>query len=202
VGYITLFLGLAGLLANQKAGYEEALVLGFGGALLHMYNHGFSKAQLLFDSGVMIKVSHAEDLNLMGALAKRLPIMKVSFVIGALSLGLIPATFGVRTLRELVFNNNIPSLAKLVVIATAGLSLIACLSVWYCCFFSRSNIQSDDHPKVPRTMYLPGLLMGGLIILVGSYFTLEWAGLISSGSNLADTLRILAETTIKSSVGA
>jgi formate hydrogenlyase subunit 3/multisubunit Na+/H+ antiporter MnhD subunit len=202
VGYITLFLGLAGLLANQKAGYEEALVLGFGGALLHMYNHGFSKAQLLFDSGVMIKVSHAEDLNLMGPLAKRLPIMKVSFVIGALSLGLIPTTFGVRTLRELVFNNNIPSLAKLVVIATAGLSLIACLSVWYCCFFFRSNIQSDDRPKVPRTMYLPGLLMGGLIILVGSYFTLEWAGLISSGSSLADALRILAETTIKSSAGA
>jgi len=197
VGYITVFLGLAGILANHGSSSEEALILGFGGALLHMCNHGFAKSQLLFDSGVMIKACHAEDLNMMGGLARRLPTMKISFVVGALSLGLVPGTFGVTTLKELVFNSSVPDLTKITVIATAGISLVACLSVWYSAFFSKSGGSFDNHLKPPRSMYLPGIFMGALLIAFGIYFTLDWLGVFPSGSGLADTLRILAETTAR-----
>ena len=201
VGYISTFLGLAGILASHGLGYEEALVLGFGGAMLHMYNHGLAKSQLLFDSGVMIKVGHAEDLNLMGGLSSRLPSMKISFIVGALSLGLVPGTFGVTTLRELVFNSGIPGLTRMVVIATAGISLVACLSVWFRAFFSKVEYDLDDHLSVPRSMYLPGLFAAAAMIVFGAYFTLEWAGFVSSGSGLTGALRILAETTIKTKAG-
>jgi len=197
VGYIAAFLGLAGILASQGPRPEEALVLGFGGALLHMYNHGFAKSQLLFDSGIVIKLSHAEDLSLIGGLAKRLPTMKVTFTIGALSLGLLPGTLGFVTLKELVFNGAVPSLTKITVIATAGVSLAACISVWHCAFFSKSSGESNDQSKVSRLMYLPGLIMGALILIFGIYFTLEWADMIPSGPGIADALRILAETTVK-----
>jgi len=201
VGYIAVFLGLAGTLANSGFNSEEALVLGFGGALLHMYNHGFSKSQLLFDSGVAIKVSHSEDLDTMRGLAKRLPVMKISFAVGALSLGLIPGTLGVSTLRELVFNSNVPIITKSAVVATAAISLAACLSVWSNVFFSASEEEDNRPTIVPMALRLPGLLIGALIIIFGSYFTLEWSGIVSTGPALRNALRILAETTIKARVG-
>ncbi|MGQ9542613.1 MAG: complex I subunit 5 family protein [Candidatus Bathyarchaeia archaeon] len=199
VGYIVAFLGLAGILTRQ--GLEEALIFGFGGALLHMYNHGFAKSQLLFDSGIIIKLSHAEDLNFIGSLAKRLPIMKVSFTVGALSLGMLPGTTGFVTLKELIFNNSVPILTKIMVITTAGVSLAACISVWHNVFF-KSGRDPDEQYKISTLMYLPGLIMGILILTFGIYFTLEWIGVIPTSLNITDALRIIAETTVNISGGA
>ena len=202
VGYIAAFLGLAGILVGQGSKADEALILGFGGALLHMYNHGFAKSQLLFDSGVMIKMSHAEDLNFMGGLAKRLPFMKLSFTVGAFSLGLLPGTLGVVTMKELIFNDGVPIMVKATVIMTAGLSLAACCLVWYSAFFSKPNHKLNNDTAIPKIMYLPGLIMGALILVLGIYFTLEWFGVISSGSKIMNALRILAETMVKANRGA
>ncbi|MEM2840690.1 MAG: proton-conducting transporter membrane subunit [Candidatus Bathyarchaeia archaeon] len=196
VGYIATFLGLAGILASQGSA-DEALILGFGGALIHMYNHGFAKSQLLFDSGILIKMSHAEDLNFMGGLAKRLPFMKLSFTVGAFSLGLFPGTLGVVTMKELLFNDGVPIMIKATVVTTAGLSLAACCLVWYSAFFSKPNHKLNDDTTIPKIMYLPGLIMGALILAFGIYFTLEWIGVTSSSSKIMSVLKILAETMVK-----
>lgn len=201
VGYIALFVGIAGILASQGAGSDEVFALGFGGAMLHMYNHGFAKSQLLFDSGVLIKKSHAEDLQYMGGLSHRLPIMKFSFIIGALSLGLLPGTFGVTTLKELIFSSAASIFTKIAVMLTATISLIACIWVWYCSFFAKQHRQFDDNSKTPLIMILPGLISGILILGFGIFFTLEWIGLISPTTSITHVLRILGETMIRMTPG-
>lgn len=201
VGFIMVFLGLVGILTINAGLGEEALILGFGGALIHIINHGFSKSQLFFDSGVIIKKSHAEDLNLIGGLSKRLPIMKISFTFGALSLGLIPGTLGVVTLREIIFNTSIPDFTKIIVISTIGMTLIAILSIWYRSFFSKSIHENIDNVKVPTSMQIPGLILGAIILTLGICFTLEWAEIISFGPTFNNSLRLLVESTIKLNVG-
>ncbi len=201
VGFIMVFLGLAGILTVNTSLGEEALILGFGGALIHMINHGLSKSQLFFDSGVIIKKSHAEDLNLIGGLSKRLPILKVSFTFGALSLGLIPGTLGVVTLREIIFNTHIPDFTKIIVISTIGLTLIAILSIWYRSFFSKNIHEDIDNVKVPTSMQIPGLILGTIILILGIVFTLEWAEIISFGPSFNNSLHLLVESMIKLNVG-
>ncbi|MEM2942964.1 MAG: proton-conducting transporter membrane subunit, partial [Candidatus Bathyarchaeia archaeon] len=197
VGYVSTFLGSAGMLASHGFSYEEALVFGFGGAMLHMYNHGLAKSQLLFDSGVMIKAAHAEDLDLMGCLSTRLPSMRIYFIVGALSLGLMPGTLGFTTLREVVFNSSLPELTRIVTIATAGISLAACLSVWSQVFFTNVEHDLENDLSVPRTMYIPGLVAAAAIVVFGLCFTLNWMGLASFDPALTSALRIVAETTIR-----
>jgi formate hydrogenlyase subunit 3/multisubunit Na+/H+ antiporter MnhD subunit len=201
VGFIMVFLGLAGILTVNTGMGQEALILGFGGALIHMINHGLSKSQLFFDSGVIIKKSHAEDLNMIGGLSKRLPIMKISFTFGALTLGLIPGTFGVITLREIIFNTNIPDFTKIIVISTIGMTLIAILSIWYRSFFSKSIHEDINNVKVPTSMQIPGLILGTIILILGIVFTLEWAEIISFGPAFNNSLQLLVESMIKLNVG-
>lgn len=201
VGFIMVFLGLAGILTVNTGMGQEALILGFGGALIHMMNHGLSKSQLFFDSGVIIKKSHAEDLNMIGGLSKRLPIMKISFTFGALTLGLIPGTLGVITLREIIFNTNIPDFTKIIVISTIGMTLIAILSIWYRSFFSKSIHEDINNVKVPTSMQIPGLILGTIILILGIVFTLEWAEIISFGPAFNNSLQLLVESMIKLNVG-
>jgi NADH:ubiquinone oxidoreductase subunit 5 (subunit L)/multisubunit Na+/H+ antiporter MnhA subunit len=123
--------------------------------------------------------------------------MRISFIVGALSLGLMPGTLGFTTLREVVFNSSIPHVTRIVAIATAGISLAACLSVWSQAFFSKVEHDLEDHMSVPRIMYLPGFVAGAAIIVFGIYFTLDWIGLASLDPRLTSALRTIAETTIR-----
>jgi len=198
VGYIVVFLGLISILMDSAVPREEAFLLGFGGALIHMYNHGFCKAQLLFDSGVVIRMTEAEDLSLMGGAGRALPVMKYSFLVGGLSLGLVPFTLGVRTLRELVIGGSTPISVSIAVIVTAGLTLAGCLSAWYRAFIARPKGELNEMWKVPKLMSGPGLLMGALILVLGTIFTLEWMGFRVFGTEeIAEAIRVLVESTVK-----
>ncbi|MFQ6075380.1 MAG: complex I subunit 5 family protein [Candidatus Bathyarchaeia archaeon] len=194
VGYISIFTGLIGVLM-----LEHVLPLSLGGALLHIYNHGFCKAQLLFDSGVAIKATHAEDLNLMGGAGRTLPRTRLTFVIGCLGLSLIPFTLGVSTLKELVFAAEIPSFISISVMITAGLTLIACFSAWYRAYIAEPKGEIDIVWKVPKTMSSPGLVLNILTLALGSWITLNWMGIpfLADAEALSKAIRILAETVIR-----
>ncbi|MBS7625560.1 hypothetical protein KEJ51_00735 [Candidatus Bathyarchaeota archaeon] len=196
VGFIATFLGLAGTIAFNTGRVNDALNLGIGGALLHICNHGLSKSQLFFDTGIIIKTANAEDLGVINGLAKKLPTARLTFTVGAFSLGLIPGTLGVTTLRELVLNDGIPYFVKIAVIATAGLTLAAYLSVWHRVFSSNNNASPESNVEIPRLMYLPGIFLAIMIPILGLYFTLQWIGLIPESPMFKEALHALATSVI------
>ncbi|MEM4251784.1 MAG: hypothetical protein QW828_08125, partial [Candidatus Bathyarchaeia archaeon] len=99
--------------------------------------------------------------------------------------------------REVVFNSSLPELTRIVTIATAGISLAACLSVWSQVFFTNVEHDLENDLSVPRTMYIPGLVAAAAIVVFGLCFTLNWMGLASFDPALTSALRIVAETTIR-----
>ncbi|MGZ4913993.1 MAG: complex I subunit 5 family protein [Halobacteriota archaeon] len=171
VGYIVAIFSL-GFVLLRNAQYGAALLFGFGGAMIHMYNHGFCKAQLLFDAGVGIKFAHTQDLALLGGLRKVLKTKHVTYMIGGLSLALVPGTLGVRTLQELVLNHEVPLTYVGITLATAMLSLVTIVSAWYRAFIEPPRAKVDTEYKPSKLMTVPGYVLVAVILCAGVWFTL------------------------------
>jgi hydrogenase-4 component B len=65
-------------------------VLGFLAGLYHVLNHAFFKGLLFLGSGAVIEQVGVQNLNHMGGLAKRMPWVALTFLIGAMSASAIP----------------------------------------------------------------------------------------------------------------
>jgi NADH-quinone oxidoreductase subunit L len=66
-------------------------VLGYAGALFHLFTHAFFKALLFLGSGSVNHATNTFDMRKMGGLRKHMPITFWTFVIGTLSLaGIFP----------------------------------------------------------------------------------------------------------------
>jgi hydrogenase-4 component B len=100
IGIIVMLGGIQGLLGPFAPGAEFAAL---STMLLHIYNHGLSKALLFFAVGVIMYYIHARDISGLGALSKPMPITTTGFIIGGLSLGMIPPLFGFLTIIDMVF---------------------------------------------------------------------------------------------------
>ena len=71
IGIITIGLGLA--LVGRALGQTDWVVLGMGGALLHVWNHACFKSMLFFCSGSIMHATHTRQIDLLGGLAKLMP---------------------------------------------------------------------------------------------------------------------------------
>lgn len=92
IGIICIALGLA--LLGRHQGRSDWVVLGFGGAMLHVVNHGLFKSLLFFNAGAVIHAMHTRDINQMGGLAKKMPLTMILFVIGAIAICALPPMNG------------------------------------------------------------------------------------------------------------
>ncbi len=92
VGIITLGLGLATL--GRSLNRADWVVLGLGGALLHVLNHGLFKPLLFMGAGGILHAAHTRQMDLLGGLGKRMPRTSVLFVIGAVAISGLPPLNG------------------------------------------------------------------------------------------------------------
>jgi hydrogenase-4 component B len=92
VGIIVLGVGLATL--GRSLHRADLVVLGLGGALLHVINHSLFKPLLFMAAGGVLHVAHTREIDLLGGLGKRMPRMFVLFVIGAVAICGLPPLNG------------------------------------------------------------------------------------------------------------
>ncbi len=83
IGFIMVGIGMAGLLGEEN-------FLAVRGTLLHMVNHSMIKLVLFMAAGVIFMNAHALDLNEIRGFGRKKPLLKVIFLIGALTIGGIP----------------------------------------------------------------------------------------------------------------
>jgi formate hydrogenlyase subunit 3/multisubunit Na+/H+ antiporter MnhD subunit len=88
VGIIGLGLG-TGLLGWSN-GQRALAVLGFAGALLHVFNHALCKGLLFLTAGCIQQGTHTLALDRLGGLMKRMRWEGTAFLIGALALSALP----------------------------------------------------------------------------------------------------------------
>jgi len=92
VGIIFLGMGVGMYgLAQQQAGIA---VLGFGGCLLHVWNHALFKGLMFLGAGSLVHGAGTRDLNRMGGLLRRMPVTGGLLVAGSLAISALPPLNG------------------------------------------------------------------------------------------------------------
>jgi hydrogenase-4 component B len=92
IGIIVIGLGLA--LIGRSLGRPDWIVLGLGGALLHVWNHALFKALLFLSAGSVIHAVHTREIDHLGGLAKVMPRTSLCFLVGAVAICGLPPLNG------------------------------------------------------------------------------------------------------------
>lgn len=92
VALIAVGLGLG--LAGSASGLPAVAALGFGGALLHVWNHAAMKGLAFLGAGAIVHAAHTRDLERMGGLLRRLPRTGALFLVAAAALAAMPPLNG------------------------------------------------------------------------------------------------------------
>ena len=85
-----LFLGLGLTLAAQAQGRELLALLAGSGTLLHLWNHVLFKGLMFLGAGALLQASGSRDINRLGGLLRRLPLVGLCWIGGALALSAVP----------------------------------------------------------------------------------------------------------------
>lgn len=92
MGIVGMGLGLA--LLGRGIGRPDLVVLGLGGALLHVWNHSLFKPLLFLNAGAVIHATRTRDMNRLGGLAKGMPWTAAIGVLGAVAICGLPPLNG------------------------------------------------------------------------------------------------------------
>jgi hydrogenase-4 component B len=174
-----IFMGAGVALVGQAVGSPSMMILGMGGALLHVLNHALFKALLFLGAGSVIHATGTREIDLMGGAARRLPYTALLFGIGAVAIcGLPPLNGFVSELMiYLGFFRGIQGEgggAAAAALAAPALALVGGLAV--ACFVKVYGIVFLGAPRAEKhaarhesgwQMLLPMLLLGMICIAIG-----------------------------------
>jgi hydrogenase-4 component B len=176
IGIVGLGMGL-GLIGLGESN-TTLIVLGFTGALMHVFNHALFKSLLFYTAGAIYKATHTRNINQLGGLIHKMPKTSLLFLIGTLSITALPPFNGF--ISELVifsglFNgiqSHSPFLIILFVITIIGLALISGMAIF--CFTRAFGLaflgtqRSNIHPKESEnSMLFPIIVLAVIIVSVG-----------------------------------
>jgi len=177
IGIITMGIGLA--LIGRALHRTDFILLGLGGALLHVWNHSLFKSLLFFNSGSIMHAVHTRDMNRMGGLAKSMPVTAGLFIIGAIAIcGLPPLNgFASEWLIYLGFFHSVgaesgslwPIAVATVALAVIGALALACfVKIYSTVFLGHARYPKENAPHDPsRLMNVPMMLLAGGCVLFG-----------------------------------
>lgn len=170
LGIIAMGIGLA--LLGAAYDRPELMLLGMGGALLHVWNHGLFKSLLFLGSGAVIHAAGTRDVDLMGGLGKKMPKAAFLFAVGAVAICALPPLNGFSGewllylgLFRALDPANTTGLAlagsAAAALALAGaLALAAFVKLYGSVFLGEARSESSGHVREPgKAMLVP---MGAL----------------------------------------
>ena len=131
IGIIGLGLG-AGLL-GVRYGSVPLAALGFGGAIFHTLNHAIFKSLLFLSAGAVVYATGTRNIDVLGGVAKRIPLNAAFFAVGAVAISGLPPLNGFMgeflIFRAGLLGHGQPQVgAALAIALTGGLALIGALS--------------------------------------------------------------------------
>lgn len=92
IGIICMGLGLA--LLGRALHRPDFILLGLGGALLHVWNHSLFKPLLFFSAGAVLHAAGTRDMEQLGGLGKRMPRTAALAMFGAVAICGLPPLNG------------------------------------------------------------------------------------------------------------
>ncbi|HEV3145647.1 MAG TPA: proton-conducting transporter membrane subunit [Gemmataceae bacterium] len=173
IGIIVMGLGLA--LLGRTLHRPEWIVLGLGGALLHVWNHALFKPLLFLSAGSVIHASQTREIDHLGGLAKAMPRTALCFLVGAVAICGLPPLNGfvsefliyLGLFRSLIAPAEMARGAMIVAFAAPALALIGALAV--ACFvkvFGAVFLGSARSEHAIHAHESPKSMLGPMAVLV------------------------------------
>lgn len=180
IGIIAMGLGLA--LLGRAQNRPDWVMLGLGGALLHVWNHSLFKSLLFFNAGAIIHATHTRDMNHLGGLIRRMPRVMILFVVGAVAICALPPLNGfasewllyVGLFRTLGLGMEpgypVAALAA-VALAMVGAMAVACFVKLLGTVFlgSPRSEATEAAQDPPASMFLPMAMLAGACVAIGLF---------------------------------
>jgi len=162
IGIITMGIGLA--MIGRTLQRPDFILLGLGGALLHVWNHSLFKSLLFLNSGAIMHAVHTRDMNRMGGLAKTMPMTAGLFLLGAVAICGLPPLNGFAS-EWLIYLGLFHGVATAggtcwpVAVAAVALAVIGALAL--ACFVKIYSVVFLGSPRHPVQGHLhdPSVLM-------------------------------------------
>ena len=180
IGIITLGLGIG--LWGQISHNEFAALIGYAGALLHVFNHAVFKGLLFLSAGSLIRSTGTGEIDQLGGLLKKLPWTGHLFLVGSLAIcglpffnGFVSEWLVYRALFEGMFhfklNAVVWSSLAIISLALIGGLAAACFAKAFGAMFL-GNSRSIDITRVKENsalMCVPMAVLGGICVWVGLF---------------------------------
>jgi formate hydrogenlyase subunit 3/multisubunit Na+/H+ antiporter MnhD subunit len=204
IGIILLGVGVGAL----GLAYEIPLLaaLGFLGAALHTLNHALFKSLLFLGAGSVLRATGTRELERLGALARRMPLTWIAFLVGSIAIVGLPPLNGFVSewiVFQALFRAGLGGMpVALAVFGAPALGLIGGLAL--ACFAKVCGTAFLGHPRTseaaaaaegPTRSWAPALGLALACVVVGVFPwlvmrpALEVTGLITGiPSNLAGDL--------------
>lgn len=180
IGIITMGIGTA--LIGQTLGNGALVMLGMGGALLHVLNHALFKSLLFLNAGSVIHAAGSREIDAMGGLARKMPFSALFFLTGAIAISGLPPLNGFvgEYLIYLGFFTGVKdgsgSAAPFLAVAAPSLALVGGLAavcfikVYGMAFLGLPRTQSAENAhESDRLMLVPMGLLALLCVFIGLF---------------------------------
>lgn len=178
IGIILMGMGLA--LIGQASGSQAMMLLGMAGCLLHVVNHALFKGLLFLGAGSVIHATGTRQIDLLGGVARRLPLTASLFLVGSTAIcGLPPLNGFVSELmvylgcfRGAAFSNGtaagLPALAIPALALVGGLALACFVKAYGIIFLGMPRTeQHSGGREACWSMLFPMGLLALLCIVIG-----------------------------------
>jgi len=165
------------LLAWSTIGQAGYIILGiaFGtnlalaGGIFHFFNHALFKALLFLAIGAVEFRTHTRDLDSLGGLAKKMPVVFIATLVGICALIGVPLTNGFVS-KWLIYKTLIlegsPFLAFCALVGTWG-TILYSYKLIHNVFLGQLPEKYKDIQKSPLSMQLPMMVLSLAILLFG-----------------------------------
>jgi formate hydrogenlyase subunit 3/multisubunit Na+/H+ antiporter MnhD subunit len=207
-----LGLGMLGISYNRP----YMALLGFIGAFLQVLNHSVFKSLLFFGAGTIYRRTHTLDIEKLGGLSKKMPVLSLCFLLGSAAISGLPPFNGF--ISEFILflsmmqaaQTRVMALAAAGIIALAGLAFTGSMAVisftrLYSGIFSGTarsdNAKIDNGEGVIELMVF--IILAAASIFIGllpqeayKIVFAPAAGMVSSaGMTLPDNTRLAGQLT-------
>jgi formate hydrogenlyase subunit 3/multisubunit Na+/H+ antiporter MnhD subunit len=150
IGIILMGIGL-GALASAH-GRPVLAAIGYSAALLHTVNHALFKSLLFLCAGAVYREAGTRDLELLGGLARRMPVVWLLFAIGAAAIVGLPPLNGFVSewllYRGLLAAGQSSETLRVVVLGAPALALVGGLAL--ACFAKVAGVVFLGTSRSPR----------------------------------------------------
>ncbi|TFG31212.1 NADH-quinone oxidoreductase subunit M [Candidatus Thorarchaeota archaeon] len=157
-------------------------VIGVSGGMFHLINHAFSKGLLFMTAGAVIHQTGLRDIKKMGGLSNKMPITAFAAAIGMMSIAGSPPLSGFASEWMMFLGGfqaaiptptiivNLPFLVlTILAVSSSILSAAYMLRFFWRVFLGPHPEELEDVKESPRSMTIPMIILGILIVIFGIF---------------------------------